>query len=105
MGAIIGGVVGCVALVCGFGIAAVWLLRRNKNANAKDKAPSEPSSTLDGARRDEKPELEAYERSELFGRSLSEMSAQGPAAYDTALYRPNYPPMTPVELPVRASWK
>lgn len=100
--------VGCVALLCGFGLAVVWLLRRNRNADAKDKTASEPSSILDGvegARRDEKPELEAYERSELFGQALSEMSARGPAAYDTALYRPNYPPMTPVELPVRASWK
>jgi hypothetical protein len=34
------------------------------------------------------------------------MSARGPSAYDTASYGHNYPPMTPVELPVAHSeWK
>ncbi|KAK4038805.1 hypothetical protein C8A01DRAFT_17114 [Parachaetomium inaequale] len=107
-GAIIGGVAGCLALVCGFGLAVVWLLRRNRNANAE--SGSAPSSSLhedDGSSLYAKPELEACERerTELFGQSLAEMSARGPAAYDTSSYRPNYPPMTPVELPTaRESW-
>jgi hypothetical protein len=112
-GAIIGGVAGCLALVCGFGLAAVWLLRRNKNA--KSKAASASSSTSDesdGVAFDAKQELEAhgrptYERAELFGRSMSEMPARGAAAYDTSTFRPvNDPPMTPVELPTtaRAGW-
>ncbi|KAH6847061.1 hypothetical protein B0I37DRAFT_374197 [Chaetomium sp. MPI-CAGE-AT-0009] len=112
-GAIIGGVAGCLALVCGFGLAAVWLLRRNKNA--KSKAASASSSTSDesdGVAFDAKQELEAqgrptYERAELFGRSLAEMPARGAAAYDTSTFRPvNDHPMTPVELPTtaRAGW-
>ncbi|KAK4153341.1 hypothetical protein C8A00DRAFT_33894 [Chaetomidium leptoderma] len=102
VGAITGGVVGCVALLCGFGLAAVWLMRRNRNPSAKSHSPGSSPPSSDG-----KPELEAYEaaeRAELFGRGLTEMSARGPAAYDTASYhpgyRPGYAPMTPVELPV-----
>jgi hypothetical protein len=112
IGAIIGGVAGCLALVCGFGLAAVWLLRRNKNAKAKASASSSASSDGDGASLDGKPELEAagrrttYERAELFGQSRSEMSARGLAAYDTSMYRADDRPMTPVELPTtaRAGW-
>jgi len=56
---------------------------------------------------DERERAGHYERehAELFGQPRSEMSAQTPAAYDTSNYRPNYPPMTPVELPVSSAWK
>lgn len=116
IGAIIGGVAGCLALVCGFGLAAVWLLRRNRNAKAKaaSSSSSASSSDGDGVSFEGKPELEAagrrpiptYERAELFGQSRSEMSARGPAAYDTSTYRTDDRPMTPVELPTtaRAGW-
>ncbi len=104
LGAIIGGVVGCVAILCGFGLATVWLVRRsrsgNRNMAVADKPPSvDASSSRRGSDSDVpglKPELEARGRSELSGR--------GPAAYDTASRRPNYPPMTPVELPVNGAW-
>jgi hypothetical protein len=103
IGAIVGGAIGGLAVLCGFILAVVWLLRRNNN-----QVPQSPSSTLPEG----KPELEAYERerelerAELFGQGLSEMSARGPSAYDTASYGHNYPPMTPVELPVAHSeWK
>ncbi|KAH6623830.1 hypothetical protein F5144DRAFT_606288 [Chaetomium tenue] len=112
IGAIIGGVAGCIALICGFGLAAVLLLRRKRNAKAKSaSASSSGSSVGDGVSFDGKPELEAvgraaYERPELFGQSLSEMSSRGPAAYDTSSYRADNRPMTPVELPTnpRAGW-
>lgn len=98
--AIIGGVVGCVALLCGFGLATVWLVRRNRSENnTAAKAPSEHASSRRGSDGDApglKPELEALGRSEMSGR--------GPAAYDTASRRPNYPPMTPAELPVNGAW-
>ncbi|KAK3900682.1 hypothetical protein C8A05DRAFT_45520 [Staphylotrichum tortipilum] len=83
IGAIIGGVVGCVALLCGFGLATVWLVRWNRNGNTPGKPPSEHASTLRGADGDVldfKPELEALGRSEL--------SARGPAPYDTATRLP-----------------
>lgn len=104
-GAIIGGAVGGLAVLCGFVVAVVWLLRRNKKQDAKSaSAGSEGDMTPAYG----KAELDSYarERAELFGQGLSEMSARGPAAYDTAYYQPNYPPMTPVELPVaHSSWK
>jgi hypothetical protein len=109
IGAIIGGAIGGLAVLCGFIVAVVWVLRRNKQQDPKSSSAS--SSTLhegDVTPAYGKPELEAYERerAELFGQGLSEMSGQGPAAYDSAYYRPNYPPMTPVELPVAHSeWK
>jgi hypothetical protein len=109
MGAIVGGAIGGLAVLCGFIVAVVWVLRQNKNPTPK--SPSAPSSTLhegDVTPAYGKPELEAYqrERAELFGQGLSEMSARGPSAYDTASYGHNYPPMTPVELPVaHSAWK
>ncbi|KAK5656061.1 hypothetical protein OQA88_5200 [Cercophora sp. LCS_1] len=39
-GAIIGGVIGCVALICGSGIVALWLLRRQKNKNNLGSKPA-----------------------------------------------------------------
>jgi hypothetical protein len=120
-GLIIGGVAGCLALVCGCALAIVWLMRRKKNAKAKASSVSSNTSEGDGASFGAKPELDASgrvvsgrvmsgrvgnERVELFGQSLSEMSARGPAAYDTSTYRADGHPMTPVELPTnaRAGW-
>ncbi|KAK4241167.1 hypothetical protein C8A03DRAFT_12513 [Achaetomium macrosporum] len=92
-GAIIGAAIGGLALLCGFGIAVVWILRRSRNANSRPSSPSEPSASIISAPINLKPELDAV----WSGRS--ELSARGPAAYDTASHRLRYPPMTPVELP------
>lgn len=46
-GAIIGGVIGGIALLCIFGIAAIYLLRRNKSSRSRRPAISPPSS-VDG---------------------------------------------------------
>jgi hypothetical protein len=77
-------------------------MRRSRVAEAKSAASSMSNSPPEF-----KSELEAYERerAELGGRGLTEMSAQGPAAYDTASRRLRYPPMTPVELPAADGWK
>jgi hypothetical protein len=93
MGAIIGAAIGGLALLCGFGIAVVWILRRSRNSKPGSSSPSEPSASSISAPLDLKPELDAV----WSGRS--ELSARGPAAYDTASSRLRYPPMTPVELP------
>ncbi|KAL2133240.1 hypothetical protein VTI74DRAFT_2705 [Chaetomium olivicolor] len=92
LGAIIGGAVGCMALLCGFSIVALWLVRRNRRGADNDEtAPSGDSTDDTSSREYIKPELEAHVRAELSGR--------GPAAYDTGSSRVEYPPMTPVELP------
>ncbi|KAK3305428.1 uncharacterized protein B0T15DRAFT_196890 [Chaetomium strumarium] len=93
MGAIIGAAIGGLALLCGFSIAVVWILRRSRNAKPRPSSRSDPSSSVISAPLNLKPELDAVwsGRSELF--------ARGPAAYDTASPRLRYPPMTPVELP------
>jgi hypothetical protein len=87
-------------------------MRRSRIAEAKSAAssmsnsPPEFKSELEAYER-ERAELEAYERerAELGGRGLTEMSAQEPAAYDTASRQLRYPPMTPVELPAAGGWK
>ncbi|KAK4098654.1 hypothetical protein N658DRAFT_212674 [Parathielavia hyrcaniae] len=111
-GAIVGGAVGGLAVLCSFAFAVFWLVRRNKkanedqNENQNDNAKSESDSDTYMAY---KPELEAYarerQRAELFSRGMTpEMSSRGPAAYDTASRR-LYLSMTPVELPAVGGWK
>ena len=45
-GAIIGGVLGGIALICMSVIATVWLLRRNRNQKAKEEAPPAPDMSM-----------------------------------------------------------
>ncbi|KAL2268207.1 hypothetical protein VTJ83DRAFT_3053 [Remersonia thermophila] len=129
IGAIVGGAIGGLAVVCGSAVAAVWLFHRNRRANAAKH--SSDSDTSDGMPW-MKAELDATacsserseatpqtwpgqaeimdqspsERAEIMGQPRAELSAKGPAAYAAAEYNPaSYPPMTPVELPTRYSWR
>ncbi|KAL2129890.1 hypothetical protein VTI74DRAFT_7165 [Chaetomium olivicolor] len=112
--AIIGGTVGCLALVCACAVAIVWLLRRkNRNAaNAKAATSESSSSQSEAGSATEITTTEAkagrltksppeYKIAELSGYRTPEMSARGPAAYDTAQYGLGFvrPDMPPVELP------
>ncbi|KAK3305271.1 uncharacterized protein B0T15DRAFT_396679 [Chaetomium strumarium] len=88
-GAIIGGVVGCLALLCICCVATAWVLRRNKKATATASASAcESSGGSDPSGQDvankSPPPPPGYGVEELAGYPVAELSARGPAAYDTS---------------------
>ncbi|KAL2022204.1 hypothetical protein VTK56DRAFT_5814 [Thermocarpiscus australiensis] len=94
MGAIIGAVLGGLALLCGSALAVVWLLHRSKAANV----PS--SSPVDALPADQPPpgyrhttEIGAYKVAELGDNGVGEMATP-------EVYRLAYRGMAPAELPV-----
>ncbi|KAL1837148.1 hypothetical protein VTJ49DRAFT_4213 [Mycothermus thermophilus] len=126
IGIIVGGAVGGLVLGCGSALAAVWLLHRKRRANAAKSGDSDSGdgtpwtkAELDGAAcssertgsmaqawSERSGIMAQSERVEIMGQPRAELSAKGPAAYDTANSSPeSYRPMTPVELPTRDSWR
>jgi hypothetical protein len=81
-GAIIGGVVGCFALVCISAIAVVWLLRRNRRARAASPGPA--------AGHQAPPVRESVK--------VTDHTAGGFGPGELPGYRQEQPPMRPVEL-------
>ena len=109
-GAIIGGIVGCVALLCIFGLAALWLMRRNRAAAAA--AAKASSSTISLHPTDPPPAFDAKPELPSYSYAPAELSgrAPAPAAYDRNVRFGGgygYPPMTPVEMPATpgTTWK
>ncbi|GAB1316327.1 hypothetical protein MFIFM68171_06537 [Madurella fahalii] len=88
-GAIIGGVVGCVALLCVCGVAIAWIMRRNKGSKVPTVAPAsgpEPASEYMA-------EQAAYKNGGWMPRELSVGPDNMPPTELPA------PSITPVELP------
>ncbi|KAK4235104.1 hypothetical protein C8A03DRAFT_18102 [Achaetomium macrosporum] len=105
-GAIIGGVVGCLALICICCVATVWVLRRNK----KETSTSQPSNSgsRDSSGQDGVKSPPLGYGTELAGYPVAELSARGLAAYESSGWKggvgcgngTGQVAMSPVELPV-----
>ncbi|KAK0653581.1 hypothetical protein QBC41DRAFT_387469 [Cercophora samala] len=94
IGAIIGGVIGSIALLCASGIVIVWLLRRNRHSSkvsgSKPYLNSSPGSIgKESESTDHKPEVAAWTHYNRAGWGPQELSADHNLVQN----------MTPVELP------